>query len=126
LVFAASASITFAQVTNVSQYSDVSSTDYYYEALRSLTERYGCVAGYPDGTFSADRPATRGEVVSNLNACLNQVERLVASGTVDAVTKEDLAGSIVPLQLTVESLRQTVESMRRSGGSVSPPTNERI
>lgn len=39
------------QVTNVSQLRDVSPEDWAYEALRSLVERYGCIAGYPDGTF---------------------------------------------------------------------------
>ena len=37
-----------AQVTSVSQLRDVSPTDWAYEALRSLVERYGCIVGYPD------------------------------------------------------------------------------
>ncbi|NJK59016.1 MAG: S-layer homology domain-containing protein [Oscillatoriales cyanobacterium SM2_1_8] len=40
-----------AQVTAVSQLSDVRSTDWAFTALQSLVERYGCVAGYPDRTF---------------------------------------------------------------------------
>src|SRR4028119_1710079 len=45
------------QVTSVSQLSDVRPTDWAYQALQSLVERYGCVAGYPDGTYrrSAER-----------------------------------------------------------------------
>jgi hypothetical protein len=36
------------QVTNVNQLRDVAPTDWAYEALRSLVDRYGCIAGYPN------------------------------------------------------------------------------
>jgi hypothetical protein len=39
------------QVTNVSQLRDVQPSDWAYEALRSLVERYGCIAGYPRRHF---------------------------------------------------------------------------
>lgn len=78
------------QVTNVSQLSDVRPTDWAYEALRSLVERYGCIAGYPDGTFRGNRAMTRYEFAAGVNACLQQVERLIASSTSDFVTKADL------------------------------------
>ncbi|TAD87550.1 MAG: hypothetical protein EA000_07150, partial [Oscillatoriales cyanobacterium] len=35
------------QVTSVSQLSDVRPTDWAFQALQSLVERYGCIAGYP-------------------------------------------------------------------------------
>jgi hypothetical protein len=38
------------QVTSVTQFSDVQPTDWAYSALSNLVERYGCVAGYPNGT----------------------------------------------------------------------------
>lgn len=79
------------QVTNVSQLSDVSPGDWAYEALRSLVERYGCIAGYPDGTFRGNRAMTRYEFAAGLNACLQQVERLIASSTSEFVNKNDLA-----------------------------------
>ena len=78
------------QVTNVSQLSDVSPGDWAYEALRSLVERYGCIAGYPDGTFRGNRATTRFEFAAGLNACLQQVERLIATSTEGFVTREDL------------------------------------
>lgn len=34
------------QVTSVSQLSDVKATDWAFQALQSLVERYGCIAGY--------------------------------------------------------------------------------
>lgn len=36
-----------SQVTSVSQLSDVQPTDWAFQALQSLVERYGCIAGYP-------------------------------------------------------------------------------
>ncbi|RPF83161.1 MAG: porin, partial [Synechococcus sp. TMED20] len=36
------------QVTSITQFSDVYPTDWAYQALASLIERYGCVAGYPN------------------------------------------------------------------------------
>ena len=39
------------QVTSITQFSDVQPTDWAYQALSNLIERYGCVAGYPNGTY---------------------------------------------------------------------------
>jgi hypothetical protein len=61
------------QVTSVSQFSDVRPTDWAYQALSNLVERYGCVAGYPDGTFKGRQSMTRYEAAALLNACLDRV-----------------------------------------------------
>lgn len=76
------------QVTNINQLRDVSPTDWSYEALRSLVDRYGCIVGYPNQTFRGDQSLTRYEFAAGLNSCLNQMERLIASAEVNA---EDLA-----------------------------------
>ncbi|HEY9600671.1 MAG TPA: iron uptake porin, partial [Allocoleopsis sp.] len=78
------------QVTNVSQLSDVSPGDWAYEALRNLVERYGCIAGYPDGTFRGNRAMTRYEFAAGLNSCLQQIERLIAGAGSDRVPRSDL------------------------------------
>ncbi len=78
------------QVTNVNQLRDVSPGDWAYEALRNLVETYGCIAGYPDGTYRGNRAMTRYEFAAGLNACLQQIERLIAASTADFVTKDDL------------------------------------
>jgi hypothetical protein len=76
------------QVTSVSQLRDVSPTDWAYEALRSLVERYGCIVGYPDRTFRGNRATSRYEFAAGLNACMQQMERLIASS--EAVLREDI------------------------------------
>jgi len=61
------------QVTSVNQFADVRPTDWAYQALSDLIERYGCVAGYPDGTFRGSKAMTRYEAAALLNACLDRV-----------------------------------------------------
>ena len=61
------------QVTSISQFSDVKPTDWAYQALSNLIERYGCVAGYPNGTFKGGQAMTRYEAAALLNACLDRV-----------------------------------------------------
>ncbi len=80
-----------AQVTSVSQFSDVQPTDWAFQALQSLVERYGCIAGYPNGTYRGNRALTRYEFAAGLNACLDRVNELIATATADIVTREDLA-----------------------------------
>jgi BMFP domain-containing protein YqiC len=95
------------QVTNVSQLSDVSPGDWAYEALRNLVERYGCIAGYPDGTFRGNRAMTRYEFAAGLNACLQQVERLITSTTANFVTRQDLE----TLQRLVDEFRSELTAL---------------
>ena len=47
------------QVTSVGQFSDVQPTDWAYQALSNLIEKYGCVAGYPNGTYKGGQAMTR-------------------------------------------------------------------
>ena len=79
-----------AQVTSVSQLSDVQPTDWAFQALQSLVERYGCIAGYPDGTFKANRALTRYEFAAGLNSCLQRVTELLQASTEVLVSQEDL------------------------------------
>ncbi len=78
------------QVTSVADLSDVQPTDWAFQALQSLVESYGCIAGYPNGTYQGDRAMTRYEFAAGLNACLNRIEELIASQS-SSVTSEDLA-----------------------------------
>jgi hypothetical protein len=79
-----------AQVTSVSQLSDVRPTDWAFQALQSLVERYGCIVGYPDKTFRGNRAMTRFEFAAGLNACMDRVNELIGAATADLVKKEDL------------------------------------
>ena len=61
------------QVTSITQFTDVQPTDWAYQALGNLVERYGCVAGYPNSTFVGRQAMTRYEAAALLNACLDRV-----------------------------------------------------
>ncbi|MGI0487079.1 iron uptake porin [Pantanalinema rosaneae CENA516] len=78
------------QVTSVSQLTDVRPTDWAFQALQSLVERYGCIVGYPDRTYRGNRAMTRYEFAAGLNACMDKIQELIAGATGDLVRKEDL------------------------------------
>lgn len=87
-------------ITSVSQLSDVQPTDWAFSALQSLAEHYRCITGYPDGSFKGDRPITRFEFATALNACLDKIHQNIADVT-DIVTKGDLP--------TVQKLQEEYE-----------------
>jgi len=105
------------QVTNVTQLQDVQPRDWAYVALQELVERYGCIAGYPDGTFRGNRALTRYEFAAGLNACLDRVNELIAAATSDKVRKEDPAtysGYKRNLQLNLHCARRVDARSRYS------------
>jgi len=112
------------QVTSVSQFSDVRPTDWAYQALSNLVERYGCVAGYPDGTFKGGRAMTRYEAAALLNACLDRVtevtdelKRLMAEFEKELAV---LKGRVDTLESKVETLEaQQFSTTTKLRGEVS-------
>ncbi|NET67436.1 MAG: iron uptake porin [Moorea sp. SIO1G6] len=79
------------QVTSVSQLSDVQPTDWAFQALQSIVERYGCMAGYPDGSYRGNSPLNRYEFAAALNACFDQLSKIiVAPNLASSYFKEDL------------------------------------
>ncbi|MDJ0775844.1 MAG: iron uptake porin [Mastigocoleus sp. MO_167.B18] len=109
-----------AQVTSVSQLSDVQPTDWAFQALQSLVERYGCIAGYPNSTYRGNRALTRYEFAAGLNACLDRVNELIATATADAVTKED----IVALERLQEEFSAELATLRGRVDAVEARTAE--
>jgi len=78
------------QVSSVSQLSDVQPTDWAFQAVQALVERYGCIAGYPNQTFQGQRSLTRHEFAAGINACLDRINQILAASTTDLVTQADL------------------------------------
>jgi len=77
--------------TSVSRFSDIEPTAWVFQALQSLVERYGVIAGYPDQTFQGNRAITRYEFAVGLSAVLEHIDGLTTSGVEDIVSTEDLA-----------------------------------
>ncbi|GAA6618571.1 iron uptake porin [Scytonema sp. NUACC26] len=109
-----------SQVTSVSQFSDVQPTDWAFQALQSLVERYGCIAGYPNGTYRGNRALTRYEFAAGLNACLDRVNELIATATADLVKREDLA----TLQRLQEEFAAELATLRGRVDAVEARTAE--
>lgn len=128
LAQAASASA-MAQVTSVSQLTDVDPQHWAFQALQSLVERYGCIVGYPDRTFRGNRALTRWEFAAGLNACLDKIQELIAAATADFVRKEDLevvkrlqeefAAELASLRGRVESLEVRTATLEKQQFSVT-------
>ena len=79
-----------AQVTSVSQLSDVKPGDWAFQALQTLVERYGVVVGYPDGTFRGNRPLTRSEFSAALSVVLGKVEEQLLTGDIGGTVQQDV------------------------------------
>jgi hypothetical protein len=109
-----------SQVTSVSQFSDVQPTDWAFQALQSLVERYGCIAGYPNGTYRGNRALTRYEFAAGLNACLDRVNELIATATAELVRKEDLAA----LQRLQEEFSAELATLRGRVDALEARTSE--
>ena len=60
-------------VRTVGQFADVRPSDWAYQALGNLIERFGCLAGYPNGSLAAGRPISRFEAAALLHACLDRI-----------------------------------------------------
>lgn len=127
---------TVTQVTSVSQFSDVKPTDWAFQALQSLVERYGCIVGYPDKTFRGNRALTRYEFAAGLNACINRINELIAASTADLVKKDDLdelqklqeefASELAQLQGRVASLEGRVGTLEKQQFSTTTKLNGEV
>ncbi len=105
------------QVTSVSQLSDVKPTDWAFQALQSLVERYGCITGYSNSTYRGNRVLSRYEFASGVNACINRVSELMTSATGDLVKKEDL----VLLQKLQEDFSAELATLRGRVAALDTP-----
>ena len=77
------------QLTSVSQLTDVKPTDWAFQSLQSLVERYGCISGFPNKTYRGDRALSRYEFAAGLNACIDRVNDLIAANS-NGAKREDL------------------------------------
>jgi hypothetical protein len=66
------AAATIAPVS-AAPFNDVAPTNWAYSAIQNLDARYGCIAGYPNGTLKPEADATREEVFALANHCLDNI-----------------------------------------------------
>jgi Carbohydrate-selective porin, OprB family/S-layer homology domain len=124
------------QVTSVSQLTDVKPTDWAFQSLQSLVERYGCIVGYPDKTFRGNRAITRYEFAAGLNACMDRINELIGAGTADLVKKEDLeslkkmqeqfASELAALRGRVDALEGRTATLEKQQFSATTKLNGQV
>lgn len=105
-----------AQVTSVSQLKDVQPTEWSYQAISNLVNRYGCVAGYPNGTFKPGQAASRAELAALVSACVDRISEYQSAedARMAAALKEQVAkwngtqAAVAKLQLAADQKAQGV------------------
>ncbi|MEM9088047.1 MAG: iron uptake porin [Cyanobacteria bacterium P01_F01_bin.53] len=103
-----------AQVTSVSELSDVQPGDWAFTALQRLVEEYGCLEGYPDRTYRGNRALTRYEFAAGLNACLDVVIQLIGEGSqLDEIRRlqEEFAAELATIRGRVDTLETDVAEL---------------
>jgi len=122
--------VDIAPLTSVSQLSDVQATDWAFPALQSLMDKYGCIAGYPNGTYRGKLAMTRYEFATSLNSCLIKLQELMATSNNSLVNKEDLdviqklqtefASELAALRSRLDDLENTTSELEAN--QFSPTT----
>ena len=106
--------IQLAQVTSVSELSDVQPSDWAFTALQRLVEEYGCLEGYPDRTYRGNRALTRYEFAAGLNACLDVVIQLIGTdGEIATIRRlqEEFAAELATIRGRVDTLETDVAEL---------------
>lgn len=67
-----------AQINRVQDLRDIQPTDWSYQALQNLIERYSCLTGFPDLTYRGRQAISRAEFAVGLNSCLNSIEQKIS------------------------------------------------
>ncbi len=110
-----------SQVTSVTQFSDVSPTDWAYEALSFLanSEELGgldCLEGYPDQTYRGNRPLTRYEFAAGLAACLDAIA--ARGGALDPGALERIEALQREFAAELATLRGRVDALEAAVGEL--------
>lgn len=77
-----------SQINRVSGMQDISPSDWAYEALMNLVERYDCITGFPNRTYRGELPISRDQFAAALNSCSIRMEAAIAES--QAVATEDI------------------------------------
>ena len=98
------------------QFSDVSPTNWAYQAITNLNARYGCLAGYPNGTLKPAQAATRAELAALTNACLDRISEFSSAedARTAAVLRAEFSKELAATNARVTTLE--VASARKAQG----------
>jgi hypothetical protein len=98
------------------QFSDVSPTNWAYQAIVNLNANYGCLAGYPNGTLNPGQSATRAELAALTNACLDRISQFSSAedARTAAALRAEFSKKLAATNVRVRTLE--VASARKAQG----------
>ena len=93
-----------AMATPQGQFPDVQPTNWAYQAILNLKERYGCAEGFPDGTFRPGQPATRAQMAALTNHCLRNITEFytAADAALAAALRAEYGPRLTALEVAAE------------------------
>jgi hypothetical protein len=92
--------------------TDISAGHWAYSAVDNLANTYGCVSGYPDGSFRGDQTITRHEFAAALSNCLSTLVQLTQAGQGD--TLDEILADLNRLQQELGSLDSEINSLQEA------------
>ncbi len=105
-----------AQMTSIAQCKvGVAPGSWEYQALQSLTERYGAITENTcrNGEFRAEHPEVRADMADWLQVVLGRVDELIASASKDGIHKKEL-DELNQLYEQVLAQVETLEKQKQS------------
>ncbi|MEY3300065.1 MAG: hypothetical protein RLZZ597_3325 [Cyanobacteriota bacterium] len=87
----------------VMPFTDVPEDHWAYQALLNLAGVYGCVGGYPDGTFRGDNAVTRYEFAAGMESCL---------GVLNTLWQQQQAQQQQAISDLIEAMEQSLQELR--------------
>jgi hypothetical protein len=100
---------TVAEVMGNAPFTDISSAHWAYEAVNNLVTNYGCLSGYPDGTFRGDELVTRYEFAAAMDDCLSNVVQVIEAEP--QVDLDQLLNQLTQLEQELDTLSDDVEAI---------------
>lgn len=84
-------------------FTDVPEDHWAYQALLNLAGVYGCVGGYPDGTFRGETAITRYEFAAGMESCL---------GVLNTLRQQQQAQQQQAVSDLIEEMEQSLQELR--------------
>jgi hypothetical protein len=124
------------QVTSVSELTDIRPSDWAYQAVQSLVERYGVLTGYPDRTFRGNRSLTRYEFATAISKVIGRIEeQLIANSAVNTIADDvqtirrliaAYSGALSQLRSRVDIIESRVITQERQQFSTTTKLNGQV
>jgi hypothetical protein len=115
-VVVASSMVAPAFATPNRQFSDVSPTNWAYQAIVNLNANYGCLAGYPNGTLKSGQSVTRAELIALTSVCLDLISYFSSAddARIAAALRAEFSEQLAATNVRVTTLE--VASARKAQG----------